>query len=42
MGVSDVEIVPTHQVEDGMHSAIVRAVMPVSPVADAGSCGGSC
>jgi ubiquinone/menaquinone biosynthesis C-methylase UbiE len=28
-GFTDIEIAPTHQVADGMHSAIVRAVKPV-------------
>lgn len=27
-GFSDVEVVPTHEVADGMHSAIIRAVKP--------------
>jgi hypothetical protein len=27
-GLTDVEVVPTHQVTDGMHSAIVRATRP--------------
>jgi arsenite methyltransferase len=27
-GFTDVEITPTHQVADGLHSAIVRAVRP--------------
>jgi arsenite methyltransferase len=29
-GFTDVEITPTHEVADGMHSAIVRAVKPVT------------
>ncbi|MFE5815874.1 arsenite methyltransferase [Streptomyces sp. NPDC056479] len=29
-GFTDIEITPTHQVADGMHSAIVRAVKPMS------------
>ena len=28
VGLTDVEVVPTHQVADGMHSAIVRAIKP--------------
>jgi hypothetical protein len=28
VGLDDVEVVPTHQVTDGMHSAIVRATKP--------------
>ncbi|MGH3761824.1 arsenite methyltransferase [Actinophytocola sp.] len=45
-GFTDIEITPTHQVADGMHSAIVRAAKPTSarqipvPVAEATS--GSC
>ncbi|MEU4209957.1 arsenite methyltransferase [Streptomyces sp. NPDC026206] len=31
-GFADVEITPTHEVADGMHSAIVRAVKPVAAV----------
>jgi hypothetical protein len=27
-GFADVEITPTHQVADGMHSALIRAVKP--------------
>ncbi|GGR08338.1 arsenite methyltransferase [Streptomyces pilosus] len=30
-GFTDVEITPTHQVADGMHSAIVRATKPTTP-----------
>ncbi|RAJ61873.1 methyltransferase family protein [Streptomyces sp. Amel2xB2] len=37
-GFSDIEITPTHQVADGMHSAVVRAVKPVTA---AGATGGS-
>ena len=29
-GFSDIEILPTHQVADGMHSAIIRAVKPAT------------
>lgn len=36
-GFSDVEIVPTHEVADGMHSAIIRAVKPAdTPARPAG------
>jgi arsenite methyltransferase len=28
VGLDDVEVVPTHQIVDGMHSAIVRATKP--------------
>ena len=28
VGLTDVEVVPTHQVADGMHSAIIRATKP--------------
>jgi hypothetical protein len=28
-GLTNVELVPTHQVGDGMHSAIVRATKPM-------------
>jgi SAM-dependent methyltransferase len=28
VGLTDVEVVPTHQVHDGMHSAIIRATKP--------------
>ncbi|TDV42565.1 arsenite methyltransferase [Actinophytocola oryzae] len=46
-GFTDVEITPTHEVADGMHSAIVHAVKPVgapSPVSTTASArsGGSC
>jgi SAM-dependent methyltransferase len=35
VGLGDVEIVPTHAVADGLHSAIIRAVKPaVSPSVD--------
>jgi ubiquinone/menaquinone biosynthesis C-methylase UbiE len=47
-GFSDIEITPTHQMADGMHSAIVRAVKPSEeapvparaeiPLTDAGRC----
>ena len=30
VGLADVEVVPTHQVAEGMHSAIVRATKPVT------------
>jgi len=29
-GFTDIEITPTHQVEDGLHSAIVRATKPAT------------
>ncbi len=32
VGLTDVEVVPTHQIADGMHSAIIRATKP-APVA---------
>ncbi|WP_326671371.1 arsenite methyltransferase [Streptomyces canus] len=45
-GFTGIEIVPTHQVADGMHSAIVRAVKPavgphtgVTPATDDSCCG---
>ncbi|MFH8564625.1 arsenite methyltransferase [Streptomyces sp. NPDC017988] len=47
-GFTGVEITPTHQVADGMHSAIVRAVKPVTAAAplpvveEAPACGTSC
>jgi hypothetical protein len=28
VGLTDVEVVPTHQIVDGMHSAIIRATKP--------------
>jgi hypothetical protein len=28
VGLTDVELVPTHQIVEGMHSAIVRATKP--------------
>jgi arsenite methyltransferase len=31
VGLTDVEVVPTHQIYDGMHSAIIRATKPVVP-----------
>ncbi|MEH0544357.1 arsenite methyltransferase [Streptomyces sp. B21-105] len=34
-GFTDVEIIPTHTVADGMHSAIVRASKPTAPRPDA-------
>jgi arsenite methyltransferase len=46
-GFADVEITPTHQVADGMHSAIIRATKPTTEplvhtagLADAGACCG--
>src|SRR4051794_5224298 len=43
-GFTDVEIVPTHSVADGMHSAIVRATKPTSdtPTQAPGSAGVCC
>nr|WP_199548205.1 arsenite methyltransferase [Streptomyces sp. N35] len=45
-GFTDVEVTPTHQVADGMHSAIVRATKPlaatVKPVAAPAQSGSSC
>lgn len=35
-GFADIEITPTHQVADGMHSAIVRAVKPAIDAPEAG------
>jgi ubiquinone/menaquinone biosynthesis C-methylase UbiE len=29
VGLTDVEVVPTHQIVEGMHSAIIRATKPV-------------
>jgi hypothetical protein len=29
VGLTDVEVVPTHQITAGMHSAIIRATKPV-------------
>ncbi|MFJ4584907.1 arsenite methyltransferase [Streptomyces echinatus] len=44
-GFTDIEITPTHAVADGMHSAIVRAVKPVTAAAaapaTAACCGGT-
>jgi arsenite methyltransferase len=43
-GFTDVEITPTHEVADGMHSAIIRATkpagatLPVATITDAGAC----
>jgi arsenite methyltransferase len=31
VGLADVEVVPTHQIHDGMHSAIIRATKPLAP-----------
>jgi SAM-dependent methyltransferase len=31
-GFTGIDITPTHQVTDGMHSAIIRAVKPAAPV----------
>jgi SAM-dependent methyltransferase len=31
VGLTDVEVVPTHQIHDGMHSAIIRATKPSVP-----------
>jgi hypothetical protein len=46
-GFTGIDITPTHQVADGMHSAIVRATKPATattptapPAAAAGSCCG--
>jgi arsenite methyltransferase len=44
-GFTDVEITTTHQVADGMHSAIIRAVKPATatlPLTTAASADGSC
>ncbi|MFF8695221.1 arsenite methyltransferase [Streptomyces sp. NPDC015144] len=46
-GFTDIEIVPTHTVADGMHAAIVRAVKPSTaptpaPAAAASGAGGCC
>ncbi|MGW3090358.1 arsenite methyltransferase [Streptomyces sp. NPDC001108] len=46
-GFTDIEIVPTHAVADGMHAAIVRAVKPSTapapaPAAAASGAGGCC
>ncbi|MGW2846111.1 arsenite methyltransferase [Streptomyces sp. NPDC001274] len=46
-GFTDIEIVPTHAVADGMHAAIVRAVKPSTaptpaPAAAASGVGGCC
>ncbi|NBM17475.1 arsenite methyltransferase [Streptomyces sp. GC420] len=44
-GFTEVEITPTHQVADGMHSAVVRAVKPAHaplPLVAEASAGGSC
>jgi SAM-dependent methyltransferase len=35
-GFTDITITPTHQVEDGMHSAIIRATKPTPPLHQAG------
>jgi SAM-dependent methyltransferase len=33
VGLTDVEVVPTHQIVEGMHSAIIRATKPVAVIA---------
>jgi SAM-dependent methyltransferase len=38
-GFTGIEIVPTHQVADGMHSAIVRATKPITGATDDSCCG---
>ncbi|KAA8880462.1 arsenite methyltransferase [Nocardia colli] len=44
-GFTDIEIIPTHSVADGMHSAIVKAVKPIDQPASpepAACCGPTC
>jgi SAM-dependent methyltransferase len=41
-GFTDIEITPTHQVEDGMHSAIIRATKPATPPVATSAQSGSC
>jgi hypothetical protein len=35
VGLTDVEVVPTHGVGDGLHGAIIRATKPATPLAAA-------